>query len=57
MQHDVETQGEGDEEEGVPDQEGDEGFENLVEHGHIDVVPVRQKRKQEKEQEEEDLDV
>ena len=38
MQHDVEAETEGDEEGGVPQQEGGEGGEYLVEHGDVDVV-------------------
>ena len=38
MQHDVEAEAEGDEEERVPEEEGSEGLEYLVEHGDVDVV-------------------
>ena len=38
MQHDVEAKGEGHEEEGVPEEEGEEGLEHFVEHGDVDVV-------------------
>ena len=38
MQHDVEAEAEGDQEEGVPDEKCSESFQNFVEHGDIDVV-------------------
>ena len=38
MQHDVESEGEGHEEEGVPEEEGEEGLEHFVEHGDVDIV-------------------
>ena len=38
MQHDVEPETEGDQEEGVPDEEGSESFQYFVEHRHVDVV-------------------
>ena len=38
VQHDVEAEAEGDEEERVPEEEGSEGLEYLVEHGNVDVV-------------------
>ena len=38
MQHDVEPETEGDQEEGVPDEEGSESFQYFVEHRDIDVV-------------------
>ena len=38
MQHNVESEAEGNYEEGIPDQECGECLEYLVEHGHVDVV-------------------
>ena len=38
MEHDVESKTEGNEEQGVPEEECAEGGEYLVEHGHVDVV-------------------
>ena len=38
MQHDVEAEGEGDDEEGVPDEEQEERLEHLVQHRDVHVV-------------------
>ena len=38
MEEDVEAKAKGEEEEGIPDKEGGEGFENSVEHGGVDVI-------------------
>ena len=38
MEEDVEAKAKGEEEEGIPDEEGGEGLENSVEHGGVDVV-------------------
>ena len=38
VQEDVEAKTEGDDEEGVPGQEGDECFQNPVEHCRIDII-------------------
>ncbi len=38
VEHDVEAEPEGDDEEGVPGEEEDEAPHHLVEHRHVDVV-------------------
>jgi hypothetical protein len=38
VEHDVEAQAKGQDEEGVPGQEEDEAPHHLVEHRHVDVV-------------------
>ncbi len=38
VEHDVEAEPEGDDEEGVPGEEEDEASHHLVEHRHVDVV-------------------
>jgi hypothetical protein len=40
VQHDVEAQGKGDHEEGVPEEEEEEGLQHLVEHRDVHVVPT-----------------
>ena len=39
MEHDVEPEGEGYDEEGVPDQEQEEGLQHFVEHRDVHVIP------------------
>ena len=39
MEHDVEAEGEGDDEEGIPDQEEEEGLQHFVQHRDVHVVP------------------
>ena len=38
MQHDVKSETESDQEQGIPDEECDECLQYFVEHGHVDVV-------------------
>lgn len=38
MKHDVEGQAEGDQEQGVPQQEEEEGAKDSIKHGQVDVV-------------------
>ena len=38
MEEDVEAKAKGEEEEGIPDEEGGKGLEDSVEHGGVDVV-------------------
>ena len=40
MEHDVEAEAEGHDEERVPEEEGEEGGEDAEEHGGVDVAPV-----------------
>ena len=40
MEEDEETKSEGNQEEGVPEEEGEEGVEDLEEHGGIDVAAM-----------------
>ena len=39
MEHNVEAESEGDNEEGVPDQEQEERLQDFVEHGDVNVIP------------------
>ena len=39
MKHDVETQGEGDDEKGIPDEEQEKGLKHFVEHRDVNIVP------------------
>ena len=40
VKHNVEAKSKSDEEEGIPDKEGDKSLQDLVEHGDVDVVPA-----------------
>ena len=40
VKHNVEAKSKRDEEEGIPDKEGDKSLQDLVEHGDVDVVPA-----------------
>ena len=40
VKHNVEAKSKSNEEEGIPDKEGDKSLQDLVEHGDVDVVPA-----------------
>ena len=42
MEHDVEAEGEGDDEEWIPDQEEEEGLQHFVQHRDVHVIPQQQ---------------
>ena len=41
VKHDVEAEGKGNDEKGIPDQKLEEGSQNFVEHGDENVVPEK----------------
>ena len=46
MEEDEEAKAEGNDEEGIPEEEGEEGSEDTEEHGGVDVAPVVQSQHQ-----------
>ena len=46
MEEDEEAEAEGNDEEGIPEEDGEEGGEDAEEHGGVDVAPVVQSQHQ-----------